>query len=136
MHWSSWLRVRVRSLIFSSIATRIERLIRCQSPRVRACGPAAAAPVLYPISTSAEAQLLRDQDEAHPADVGPQETPLVAFGAQRRDQALRLVETDRRNGHAGAARQRYPTGYKAVVTHAVTPILDLHANYLLDLNLA
>src|SRR5690606_10413117 len=52
-----------------------------------------------------EAELLGDQDEAHPADVGTEESPLVAACTQRLKQPLLLVIADRRDGDAGAGSQ-------------------------------
>ncbi len=50
----------------------------------------------------AQPHLLRDQDEGDAADIGPQEATLSAAGAQRLDQPLRLVKSDRRHRDAGA----------------------------------
>src|SRR5690606_22382903 len=79
-----------------------------------------------------EAELLRDQDEAHPADVRAQEAPLIAARAQRGNQALVLVEAERGDRDAGA-RGELADGDEAILRHAI-----LSANWpqALDLKLA
>src|SRR5690606_15441280 len=69
-----------------------------------------------------EAEPLGDQDEADPADIGSYEAPLIAGSARGRDQAPVLVETDRRNRDAGAARQ-FADGDELGLGHVVLPRL-------------
>ena len=52
-----------------------------------------------------QSHLLGDQDERDAADLGAQEAPLPAPGAQRGEQTLGLVKTDRRHRNAGARRK-------------------------------
>ena len=77
-----------------------------------------------------QADLLRDQSEGQPADVGAQEAPLAARRAQRLDQPLRLVEADRgdRSGRSARPARRSP----AIRFRASFPL----SKSPLDLNLA
>ena len=68
----------------------------------------------------AQSELLRDQDKAQPADVAAQEAALVAAGAQRLDQALVLLITDRRNREPGAPRQ-FADREQIVAVHRASP---------------
>ena len=64
-----------------------------------------------------EAELLRNEDEAHPADVGAQEAPLIAAGAQCLEQAFLLVEAESRHGDTRALRE-LPDGNERILRHA------------------
>src|SRR3990170_7616217 len=68
-----------------------------------------------------QAELLRDQDEADPADVGAQETALVAACAERLNQPLLLVEAQRGNRDAGTFGQP-ADGDETVLRHCIRPL--------------